>query len=335
MTSIGASDLVGQRIRKLRNDRGWTIRQLADRCGDLGAGDLSADAIANIETGRRHRATGRRRRDVTVDELLVLALALNAPPLLLLLPFNGWDHLKITPVVEVPTALALDWITGDEAPPQLPGGDIGGWMKAAHPILLYRQFRMAVSRVNQWLQSRGFDVPEGLQLEDSPFAGLADALNAMIGAGITPPPLPELWVLSMRPMLKDALRVPVLQPVVAAIVTSGEGVLITRRHDGRPPWGFITGEQRITERPGETAERECKEEAGLEVRTGEEIGRRVHPATGRSMIYLAATPVRSTKVFVGDEAELAEVRWASLAEALELMPDMFGPVRDYLAQQVS
>jgi hypothetical protein len=35
-------------------------------------------------------------------------------------------------------------------------------------------------------------------------------------------------------------------------------------------------------------------------------------------------------VFVGDEAELSEVRWASFAEAEELMPDMFGPVHDHL-----
>jgi NADH pyrophosphatase NudC (nudix superfamily) len=48
------------------------------------------------------------------------------------------------------------------------------------------------------------------------------------------------------------------------------------------------------------------------------------------MIYMAARPVPGTKVFVGDEAELSEVRWASLAEAEELMPEMFGPVHDHL-----
>jgi NADH pyrophosphatase NudC (nudix superfamily) len=31
-----------------------------------------------------------------------------------------------------------------------------------------------------------------------------------------------------------------------------------------------------------------------------------------------------------DEAELAEVRWLTLAEALDLMPDMFAPVRAHL-----
>ena len=35
-------------------------------------------------------------------------------------------------------------------------------------------------------------------------------------------------------------------------------------------------------------------------------------------------------MFVGDRAELAEVRWAGLAEANELLPGMYEPVRDYL-----
>lgn len=205
MTSITASDLVGERVRKLREGR-FTVRQLADRCSELGAPELTAATIANIETGRRDKDTGKRRRDITIDELLALALALDAPPLVLLMPFNGWDLLRITSRIEAPTSLALDWITGDEPPPW---GDLTAWMKAAHPVLLYRQFRAAHSRVRQWLASHEYQLPEGLQLEESPFAGLAEALNAMLGAGISPPPLPEMWVRQMRPLLKDPGRVPV------------------------------------------------------------------------------------------------------------------------------
>jgi hypothetical protein len=35
---------------------------------------------------------------------------------------------------------------------------------------------------------------------------------------------------------------------------------------------------------------------------------------------------------VNDEEELAEVRWVTLAEADELLPGMFEPVRAHLAQ---
>ena len=52
------------------------------------------------------------------------------------------------------------------------------------------------------------------------------------------------------------------------------------------------------------------------------------------MIYMAATPTHGTDVFVGDEDELAEVRWLSLAEADELLPGMFEPVREHLAREL-
>jgi hypothetical protein len=54
------------------------------------------------------------------------------------------------------------------------------------------------------------------------------------------------------------------------------------------------------------------------------------------MIYLAARPTHGTKAFVGDEQELAEVRWVDLVQADELMGDaMFGPVRSYLEKTLN
>ena len=38
---------------------------------------------------------------------------------------------------------------------------------------------------------------------------------------------------------------------------------------------------------------------------------------------------------MGDPDELAEVRWAGLAEAVELLPGMFEPVREHLDQAIS
>jgi 8-oxo-dGTP diphosphatase len=129
---------------------------------------------------------------------------------------------------------------------------------------------------------------------------------------------------------------PETRPIVAAIVTSAKGVLVGKRVDGKPPWTFIAGEQDAVkdELPEDTAIREVKEETGLRIRADEVIGERVHPQTGRTMIYLAATPTHGTDVFVGDEAELAEVRWVSLAEANKLLPGMYEPVREYLAATI-
>jgi excisionase family DNA binding protein len=127
------------------------------------------------------------------------------------------------------------------------------------------------------------------------------------------------------------------QPVVAAIVTSELGVLIGRRNDGKPLWTFIAGEIEPGESPAEAGVREVKEETGLLVAAGQEIGRRVHPATGRTMIYMAARPTHDTDIFVGDRDELAEVRWASLQEVDELMRPygMFRPVREHLKRSLA
>ena len=125
-------------------------------------------------------------------------------------------------------------------------------------------------------------------------------------------------------------------PIVAAIVTSRLGVLVARRNDGKPPWTFIAGEIEPGEDPADAAVHEVKEETGLRIRSTGVIGRRVHPHTGREIIYLAARPTHGTKAFVGDEQELAEVRWVDLVQADELMGDaMFGPVRSYLEKTLN
>ena len=84
--------------------------------------------------------------------------------------------------------------------------------------------------------------------------------------------------------------------VVAVIVTAPEGVLAVRRRDKNPVWTFPSGEIE----PGETASdagvRETKEETGLDVVAGRILGRRIHPQTGRQMIYLAARPAKNADV---------------------------------------
>jgi 8-oxo-dGTP pyrophosphatase MutT (NUDIX family)/DNA-binding transcriptional regulator YhcF (GntR family) len=120
-------------------------------------------------------------------------------------------------------------------------------------------------------------------------------------------------------------------PIVAAIVTSDLGVLVARRNDGKPPWTFIAGEIEPGESPADAAVREVKEETGLRIRSGRVLGRRVHPRTGRTMVYMAARPTHGTDAFVGDDQELAEVRWVSLGQADELMGGtIFEPVRNHL-----
>ena len=123
--------------------------------------------------------------------------------------------------------------------------------------------------------------------------------------------------------------------MITAVVTSDRGVLIGHRHDGKPPWTFIAGEQEPGESAADTIIREVKEETGLEITAGEVLGEREHPATKRHMVYLAARPATdSLEVTVGDPAELSEVAWVDLLTAVELLPGMFEPVREHLDQEI-
>ena len=135
-------------------------------------------------------------------------------------------------------------------------------------------------------------------------------------------------------MLEKATQ-PERPPVVAGIVTCERGVLVGKRIDGKPPWTFIAGEVKPGESPAEAIVREVKEEAGIRVVAAErEIGRRVHPKTGRTMIYVACSPTGKTDVVVGDPDELEEVKWISLSEVDTLLPGLFEPVRQYLIEQL-
>lgn len=118
--------------------------------------------------------------------------------------------------------------------------------------------------------------------------------------------------------------------VAAAIITSEKGILVARRHDRIPPWTFPATEIGTDESPAAAAVRAVRKETGLTAAADHVIGRRIHPKTGRVMIYLA-TAVEGTDAQVGDD-DLAEVRWIDLAEADQLMPDMFPAVRQHLGR---
>ena len=124
-----------------------------------------------------------------------------------------------------------------------------------------------------------------------------------------------------------------LGPVVAVIVTSPEGVLAVRRSDKNPLWTFPSGEIRPGESVADAGVRETREETGLDIVAGRIVGRRVHPSTGRQMIYLVARlgkQADAQSIIVGDEAEIDEVRWLTRAEVDQLMPGAYEPVLAYL-----
>lgn len=123
------------------------------------------------------------------------------------------------------------------------------------------------------------------------------------------------------------------RPAIAAAVIIKDGhVLLVRRRvkEGELSWQFPSGQVE----PGETGEqaavRETQEETGLTVRPSGSLGERVHPNTGRTMIYTACEVVAGT-AHVADEEELAEVAWSDRATLTTYVPyPFFGPVQEHL-----
>ncbi|HEV2777889.1 MAG TPA: hypothetical protein VGX25_00655 [Actinophytocola sp.] len=99
-------------ITTWRRHRGWSRDRLAEECAKLGMPKLTAESFTNIESGRRK--DGIRRRLVTIDELVVIALALNIPPILLIVPYPDEREVELTPNTRLTTDVALRWFAGED-----------------------------------------------------------------------------------------------------------------------------------------------------------------------------------------------------------------------------
>jgi 8-oxo-dGTP diphosphatase len=124
--------------------------------------------------------------------------------------------------------------------------------------------------------------------------------------------------------------------VAVAVITCDLGVLVGRRRDQQPPWTFPGGKVLAGEDPDTAAGRETVEETGLAVVTHGELGRRLHPTTGRDIIYIACTVRDGNAAFEvrADGRELSMVAWMRWEELMAVMPDMFAPVRDFIADRL-
>lgn len=122
-----------------------------------------------------------------------------------------------------------------------------------------------------------------------------------------------------------------LPTVALAIVTSAKGVLVERRKDGIPPWTFPGGDVPVGETAAASLTRKVPAETGIEIKPILLFGRRIHPRTSRTMVYLAAEAVdEDTEPQVLDTDDLDAVEWASIDAVRERMPDMYPPVREHL-----
>lgn len=112
------SDLVAARVREWRTKRGMTVAQLAARCAELGVPELTAQALYKLEQRRPGKL---RPRPVTVDEALVLSLALDIALVNLLAGLEDQAPYPVTPSVSVRAVVARRWMRGWPQSVGLPG----------------------------------------------------------------------------------------------------------------------------------------------------------------------------------------------------------------------
>lgn len=158
------SAMIAKQVRKRRADLGMNREDLAKRCADLGAPKLTVAAITNIETGRPD-AAGKRRREVSMEELVILARALRTPPILLVFPLGTGELIELSPGTEAATWPALKWFSGEAAFPHWEERDEHGnlvaevgdatdteaWEQGAAPVQFYRVHER---HLEEWQTSR-------------------------------------------------------------------------------------------------------------------------------------------------------------------------------------
>ncbi|MEU6405522.1 helix-turn-helix transcriptional regulator [Streptomyces sp. NPDC046985] len=97
---------VAAEVRRRRKELGWSAQDLADRCAEIGH-PIPRNVIANMESGRRS--------NLPLVDVMVLAEALNTPPICLLYPVGYIEDVQRLPLQDSTSTLdALRWFTGEE-----------------------------------------------------------------------------------------------------------------------------------------------------------------------------------------------------------------------------
>ncbi|GII89707.1 hypothetical protein Ssi03_76970 [Sphaerisporangium siamense] len=145
---------VGERVQQARRRQRMSAQALADRCAELGL-PMDRSVIAKLERGLR--------QGVSLAEVLVMARALEVPPLQLMLPIGHAVTAEVLPGVTVDTWQAAQWIEGSAPFPTDRGDDergvtspAGDWSHGAAAVRLWREHATAVAlwRDRIWLADR-------------------------------------------------------------------------------------------------------------------------------------------------------------------------------------
>lgn len=126
--------VAGSQIRHWRQRRKLTTQKLSDATAAVGH-RVPPTVLTNLE----HR----RREYISVAELLLVAAALNVPPILLVAPVGQTDKINCLPDAAGSPWRTRGWFTG-AIPATGPGFDLEQWNDATTVIRLYDTHRLLV-----------------------------------------------------------------------------------------------------------------------------------------------------------------------------------------------
>lgn len=180
--------LIADEIRHHRQALGLSAQQLADRCAQLGL-DIPRATLADLEN--------KRRANLAIAELLIIARALEISPLLLIAPVGRQETMEILPGLMAAPWDAIRWLEGEVDLQELPEGQIKAvtpedWDE--QPLFLFGFHQRLIFRWRS-AQKAIFDRPDqrGAWLAEI-HQEVADELrrvrSRMRRLGLTPPPLP-------------------------------------------------------------------------------------------------------------------------------------------------
>jgi transcriptional regulator with XRE-family HTH domain len=177
--SVRVAHGIGKRVAYYRSKADLTASMVSARCGELGL-PLDRNVIAKIERGHRN--------SVTVDEVCVLAAALNVAPLQLLFGVGTEDEAEPLPGEVREPFRAAQWFTGERP---FPGKDDGAYLDgiaddwgyaSGSPLWLYRSHSAAEAGEREALRRAAGMEAQASGPRSEGFAAAAAALREQAGS---------------------------------------------------------------------------------------------------------------------------------------------------------
>ncbi len=170
----GLGEVVAGNVRRWRAGRGLDQQALADRLGKLGW-TVDRTTVVRIEKGTRK---------VTVDDLGLLAVALNVPLPLLILPAHEARPVALTSAGKTSALhpwMLWEWMLGNEPLPGRIESSGDEWRSGAEPLWVYERVRVAQLQLRRLdlerVETSGSDYVTALQ-------ELVDAVSDMNTVGL-------------------------------------------------------------------------------------------------------------------------------------------------------